>query len=174
MATFGLTTIGANLLSGITGDTTVGSRYTAGASGTLSKIWAYISITGVGTAPMRAAIFANTGSNTVGALIASASTSVNISNTSPQWISVDVSASITAGTEYWLFVWADTSGFSGAYNLYYDTNAISNASSTCFGISPFADWTQVGDGINDNYSTGSASIYGEFTTSDQVVAWLTA
>lgn len=174
MATIGNTTIGGSAAGPITGDTTIGALVTSSVTGSLTKIWAYININAAGTAPMRAAIFNNGPSNTIGSLIASSASFVNITNTSPQWIGVDVSASVVSGTQYWLFVWADPSGFSSDYNLYFDAGGPSNTEAIAFGIGTFGDWSQVGDGTNENYTTNVMSIYGDVTTSDQVVAWITA
>lgn len=163
-ATIGRTTIGSTIATNITGDTAIGCRFTASDSGTLTKIWAYVNIDTSGTAPMRVAIYSNGGGNTIGSLIASSPSFVNVTNTSPQWIGVDINASITSGQQYWLFVWLDTSGFSSDYTLYYDDLGVTNNAVIAFGNSSFGDWSQVGDGTNENYTTAYVSIYGDITT----------
>lgn len=153
----GYTAIGGISLGPITDSTTLGSRFTASQSGTVTSIKVYTNINASGTAGLRVAIFANTGSNTIGSLIASSSP-VNVTNTSPQWIDVPISASVTGSTDYWLFAWGDASGFSSDFTYYADANAISNTIVTAFGNS-YPNWSTVGDGVNENYDLGYMSIY---------------
>ncbi len=159
----GYTTIGGVSLSPITDSTTLGSRFTASQSGTVTSIKVYTNINASGTATFRVAIFSNGGSNTIGSLIASSSP-VNVTNTSPQWIDVPISASVSASTDYWLFAWGDASGFSSDFTYYADANAISNTIVTAFGNS-YPNWSTVGDGVNENYDLGYMSIYAEVTVS---------
>jgi hypothetical protein len=110
----GYTTIGSVPLSGVTDSATLGSRFTASQSGNVTSIKVYTNINASGTATFRVAIFANTGSDTIGSLIAQSSP-VNVTNTSPAWIDVPISASVTGGNDYWLFAWGDASGFSSDF-----------------------------------------------------------
>lgn len=153
----GYTTIGAVPLSGVTDSTTLGSRFTASQSGTVTSIKVYTNLGASGTATLRVAIFSNGGGNTIGTLIASSSP-VNVTNTSPQWIDVPISASVSGSTDYWLFAWGDASGFSSDFTYYADSNAISNTIVTAFGNS-YPNWSTVGDGVNENYDLGYMSIY---------------
>lgn len=153
----GYTTIGAVALSGVTDSATIGSRFTASQSGTVTSIKVYTNIGASGTATLRVAIFSNGGGNTIGSLIASSSP-VNVTNTSPQWIDVPISASVSGSTDYWLFAWGDASGFSSDFTYYADSNAISNSIVTSFG-NTYPDWSTVGDGVDENYDLGYMSIY---------------
>lgn len=161
MAIIGNTTIGGTTAGPITGDTALGGLVTATFSGTLVRIYAYLNINSVGTAPMRVAIFAKAANNTVGDLIASSSSFVNVTNTSPQWISCNISAFVVQGVDYWLFAWVDPSGIPTSYNMYVTTGAPTNTKMTAFSLSPFGNWAQIGDGANENYQTETLSIYAE-------------
>jgi len=161
MVIIGTDTIGGTTIGPITGDTTIGGLVTCNVSGTLRRIVALTNIVTSGTAPMRVAVFNNTPSNTIGPFIGSSPSFVNVTNTTPQWIGVDLNAFVQEGFKYWLFAWVDPSGFSSAYNMYETTGGVSNAKATAFGIPTFGDWAQVGDGVNENYSTSIVSIYGE-------------
>jgi hypothetical protein len=153
----GYTTIGSVPLSGVTDSATLGSRFTASQSGNVTSIKVYTNIGASGTATLRVAIFANTGSDTIGSLIASSSP-VNVTNTSPAWIDVPISASVTGGNDYWLFAWGDASGFSSDFTYYADGNSDPNSIVTSFGNS-YPDWSTVGDGVDENYDQGNLSIY---------------
>lgn len=160
---FGYQTIGGVTLGPITDSTTLGSRFTCANTGTLTSITVRTNIGASGTATLRVAIFSNGGGNTIGTLIASSSP-VNVTNTSPQWIDVPISASVTASTDYWIFAWGDASGFSSDFTYYADANAISNTIVTSFGNS-YPNWSTVGDGVNENYDLGYLSIYANGTSS---------
>lgn len=160
---FGYDTIGAVTLSGITDSTTLGSRFTCGITGSVTAIKVYTNINASGTATLRVAIFSNTGSDTIGTLIASSSP-VNVTNTSPQWIDVPISASVNASTDYWLFAWGDASGFSSDFSYYADANSDPNSIVTSFGNS-YPTWSTVGDGVDENYDLGNMSIYANVTAS---------
>jgi len=153
----GYTTIGSVPLSGVTDSATLGSRFTASQSGNVTSIKVYTNIGASGTATLRVAIFANTGSDTIGSLIASSSP-VNVTNTSPVWIDVPISASVTGGDDYWLFAWGDASGFSSDFTYYADANTDPNSIVTSFGNS-YPNWSTVGDGVDENYDLGNLSIY---------------
>jgi hypothetical protein len=153
----GYTTIGSVPLSGVTDSATLGSRFTASQSGNVTSIKVYTNIGASGTATLRVAIFANTGSDTIGSLIASSSP-VNVTNTSPAWIDVPISASVTGGNDYWLFAWGDASGFSSDFTYYADGNSDPNSIVTSFGNS-YPNWSTVGDGVDENYDQGNLSIY---------------
>jgi len=157
----GQSTIGATPLSGITDSTTLGSRYTASQSGTISSIKVYTNIGASGTAGLRVAIFSNGGGDTIGSLIAS-SIEVSVTNTSPQWIDVPISASVTGGNDYWLFAWGDASGFSSDFTYYADANSDPNSIVISFGNS-YPTWSTVGDGIDENYDLANMSIYAVVT-----------
>lgn len=172
MAIIGYTTIGSVSLGPITDSTTLGSRYTCPATGTLTKIKVRNNIGASGTATFRVAIFTNTGSNTIGTLVASSSP-VNVTNTTAQWIDVPITASVTSGQDYWLFAWGDASGFSSDFTYYADGNSVANTIVTSFSNS-YPNWSTVGDGVNENYDLGYMSIYGEIRTEDNIVAWLRA
>lgn len=172
MATLGYTTIGGTPLGPITDSTTLGSRFAATQSGTVTSIKVYTNIGAAGTATFRVAIFSNGGGNTIGTLIASSSP-VNVTNTTAQWVDVPISASITTGNEYWLFAWGDASGFSSDFTYYADANAIPNTIVTSFGNS-YPNWATVGDGVNENYDLGYLSIYAEFTPDGGGLAWIRA
>ena len=153
----GYTTIGSVPLSGVTDSATLGSRFTASQSGNVTSIKVYTNIGASGTATLRVAIFANTGSDTIGSLIASSSP-VNVTNTSPAWIDVPISASVTGGNDYWLFAWGDASGFSSDFTFYADANSDPNSIVTSFNNS-YPNWSTVGDGVDENYDLGNLSIY---------------
>jgi hypothetical protein len=153
----GYTTIGSVPLSGVTDSATLGSRFTASQSGNVTSIKVYTNIGASGTATLRVAIFANTGSDTIGSLIASSSP-VNVTNTSPAWIDVPISASVAGGNDYWLFAWGDASGFSSDFTYYADANSDPNSIVTSFGNS-YPNWSTVGDGVDENYDLGNLSIY---------------
>lgn len=162
MAIFGYNTIGSVTSGALGGDTLIGSRFTAPESGTLNSISAYVRLDSAGTAPMRVAIFANTGSNTIGSLIASSAGTVDVTNTSFAWVSVPITASLVGGTDYWIFAWIDTTGFSGTWRYVADVNAIANSIALCWANSA-PSWSTVGDGSNEAYDLAYVTIIGDYT-----------
>ena len=160
---FGYETIGSVTLSGVTDSATLGGRFTCPTDGDLTSITVRTNIGASGTATFRVAIFTNTGSNTIGTLVASSSP-INVTNTTPRWIDVPISATLSASTDYWIFAWGDASGFSSDFTYYADANAIPNSIVTAFGNS-YPNWSTVGDGVNENYDQGYLSIFANVTPS---------
>ncbi len=120
VGTAGATTINIGSVAGYIGYNAIGptqdtgdnnliaaSQWTAPSTGTLASMSTYIgpSVLGSPYNQYQLAIYADNGSNVPGAYIASSTVGTLTPNA---WNTLPISASLTAGTNYWLVVWSNT------------------------------------------------------------------
>lgn len=146
--TFGNTTI-----AGLTSTSTrvQASLWPCSNTGTISSISFYGKFAS-GSGNAAAAIY-NDSAGSVGSLLAQSTGTVAMDSTA-QWRSVSLSASVSSGTSYWLAVWADAS-----MTYYYDSDAaysIKMGQSTVFHeFNPFS--------LNSTSASRKQSIYASGT-----------
>ena len=130
--TMGYTSIGGSNGTGQDGYL-IANEFTAPTTGSLSSLSAYVgSGGGVDSSPynqFQLAIYANS-SGTPGAYVAS--TAVGTLNSSAAWDTLPITASLTAGTSYWIVYWSNAPGtgsnsyncvpYGGTSNGYYATS----------------------------------------------------
>lgn len=161
MAIFGYNTIGTGTggVNALTGDTIVGSKFTASQSGTITKIWAYLFLNASGTAPVQVAVYSDA-SGTMDVPLATSGGTSNLSSTTGAWVGVDIIFNITAGVTYWLVAWCDTSGLSTTYGINFD--AIGTLTIGITWANSYPTWPNPVS-ANEAYDNATASIYADFT-----------
>lgn len=171
MAIFGYNTIGGTTGGIFTDQSFIGTRFTAPADGTITKIWFYGVASFAGSpVDFHAGVYSVTGTSP-GTLLAS-SASPGTLGLSFGWYSCDVSLSITNGTEYYLAVWP-----SDVYEIKYDAGAADQSFEKY--NQTYSTWeTPINTGADFNSYGTEVSIYAEYTPAGggplQVTAWLTA
>lgn len=159
MATFGHTGIGANE-DFSTASNSRGSKFTAPANGTISKISVYVS-SYFSSSNLRVAIYSDVAGVPTTKLAESGSaTSVTGGN---QWYDVNISLAITSGTVYWLVFWSSGADFDSQYDTPGDVSNQGTFDSTA----TYPTW-------DDPYIQGFAldrkySVYATYTASGGVV-----
>lgn len=159
---FGYNVIGTGTGGGVnalTGDTIVGSKFTATENGTITKIWGYLFINASGTAQVRAAVYSDS-SGTFDVPLATSASFTNLTSTTGTWVGVDITYNIVAGVTYWLCVWCDPSGIPTTYGINYDWIGTLTIGITWGNTYP--TWPNP-VGANEAYDNATASIYADYT-----------
>lgn len=156
--TFGNTNIGAS--SGSSANK-IGSRYTITENGNVSSITQYVNQDGSNT--VACAIFTNNGSTLPDVKVAEDSGNTTGAGAAA-WLTNNITASLTASTQYWLVGWASDSRTvfwdAGATNQYISDGAV------------FETWADPWGGTGTRFAR-ALSIYATYTTSStgQTPTW---
>ena len=118
-STFGVATIGGTTTSGGAGYLDSSGPFTLPASGTISKLTAYLGA-GAQATSLRAVVYADDGTGKPGALVGVSAEVTLAAGKSPGWVVFTLPSPVSAGAgKYWLGFWIG--GAAGIY--YYDSVA---------------------------------------------------
>lgn len=153
MAILGYNTIGASAFA--VGVNYPICKFTASASGTITKLSAYLIKNFGGTTGARIAIYSDS-SGSVNALLASSSSDTTISGTAG-WYDFNISFAITNGVTYWFAVWATDVA---TVDFYYDGGGTNQLAVTTNATTPYTWETPVS---SPSYFNFVMSIYATYT-----------
>jgi len=146
-------TLGYTSIGGSSASTAnyIGSKFTASETGTVSSIVAYTAAA-AGTVNIDVAIYSDS-SGYPATKLATGTSTVSV-NTTPQWVTVPITYTITAGQTYWIYFWA-----SGSRSVYWDAGSTNQYESNG---GTFNTWPATESG--GTFFDRKLSIYANYTT----------